>query len=76
MNGYAKLSVNIFKEESRPLVKIQAALFLLKSYVQVSDPPITFFTADFFQFVVTCPAERMPDLGAGFVEMIASFRFV
>jgi hypothetical protein len=33
-------------------------------------------TADFFQFVVTCPAERMPDLGAGFVEMIASFRFV
>jgi hypothetical protein len=33
-------------------------------------------TADLFQFVITSPAELMPQLGPGFVEMIASFRFV
>jgi len=33
-------------------------------------------TADLFQFIITAPAELMPQLGPGFVEMIASFRFV
>jgi hypothetical protein len=33
-------------------------------------------TADLFQFIITTPAEVMPQLSADFVEMIASFRFV
>jgi hypothetical protein len=33
-------------------------------------------TGDLFQFVITTPTEVMGPLSAGFVEMIASFRFV
>ena len=33
-------------------------------------------TADLFQIIATSPADVMGDIGAGLVEMIASFRFV
>lgn len=33
-------------------------------------------TADFFQFIVTAPADKMAELGPGFIETIASFRFL
>ena len=33
-------------------------------------------TGDLFQFIITTPTEVMGQLSAGFVEMIASFRFV
>jgi hypothetical protein len=55
-------------QSGRALAQLQALLLAPKAEGRK--------TADLFQFVITTPADSMPRLGPGFIEMIASFRFV